>query len=338
MENREQEIDPHVDILGATRQAIEEITKAGFFRLKHLEDDYRGTAAGLESTDPGFVVWFLRDKRGGLWCDFHVETIPIKDPRFPDAGRKFNLKDVLEVVLGEYDYLPNFKGWYDETAGFIDMIKAYTSTLSWKYKWKRIEQAFDATHRTDTVKRISRQTSMSTHAYSVRALTHDFSFLITTMRYDESASRVSLLDMKSEAGIGIRFWYEGQTARCVVCLEGTPDATFSIDDVFEAIVGKTIDAENNWLFSLSDSVSRAIVEVWSSIKLAFHEHREETIEHIRAIRQMKKTGLATRLPKYRTKQKLGTFDQDGNPLDTTQELLAERGPIWMRWTHEGRLQ
>lgn len=320
------EIDPHKDLPGAIRQVLDQqYLESGLFKLIELEEkkNWIGGVIVELATESGIIVRFTRD-RGALYAEMIVDTVPVKvDAPNPERERTFSLNEVLWQFEERGDP-PKLGGQYDEDVGFINMLRLYSALLH--INWDGIARAFDAVNQAETVRKIVRHRSLDATAYLLRPLTRDFVFLITKIHYDDATSRVDLVEVMSEEEIGFRFWHDGNTGRGAAYFRDQPDIVFGVADLFEAVTGKTIDDQSDYLENVTYHAPVAIAEFWPEIRSSLTDHRDDTIAKIRTIEEMKRAGTAPKLPRYKKKPQaptVGFFDEKGNPIENIAEYAEK---------------
>lgn len=279
----EQPIDPHKDIIAATRKALEPLTSSGIFRLERLElhQEHQDNIVAVLKSNAGIEVAFIR---GGqeAFCQLIIESLPIKHPDRPDMGRSFYADQVLEG-LG-LEILPTFMSMDDRDAGFVEMISV-TSNAILKH-WPILVRSFDDEHRSDTIRTINRYFSMWVQVHWLEPLTYDGTFRVTDLRYDETLPAVSLITLISTEGIEIRFTYDGKKASCTLSLPHSIKDSLRLDDVLEAVGVKPIRSEERYLMSITSAAANTIRANWEKIKTAFDDqHIADTLSRIETVRR-----------------------------------------------------
>lgn len=231
---RRKPIDPHKDVLGASRQAISPLTRHGLLELERIEGEQDGNVVIVLKSQVGIEVDFIRD-RGALYAELVVESLPVVVPLQPDLWRTFSIGDVLGAM--GLDGLPRFSDRQDKDAGFVEMIKVSSDALL-KY-WPLIVEAFSEQHKADTAKMVWRYARMDSMAFVLAPLTNEFKFRIVDMRYDELLKRVSAINLASDIGLEILLTQGPQEARSMVRFAESPECAYDLDDLLEALCLKS---------------------------------------------------------------------------------------------------
>ncbi|MBI4304015.1 MAG: hypothetical protein HY665_06745 [Chloroflexi bacterium] len=284
---KDSSVNPRSNLVDAIGEALRPLLNSGIFKLEMLESRPRewDYAIAALSTQEGIEVRFTRERGADFYCELVVQNIPVRGNRRMYSGRAFRLIDVLEALGAAPP--PNFQGWSDGEAGFIETVKA--CSMSILEHWSLLATAFDEQHRDITIRAINRNISKRSTASELEALTREGLFKITSMHYDESLSGVRLITLKSKEGIEVRFCWDGMTAKTEVRFKQETNRWFRLDDLLEAVGLEPIRSERGDPVSLALNSAKAIRRGWQTILRAFSSRdRHDTFKRIEEINTKKR--------------------------------------------------
>lgn len=274
MKNQDLPIDPHKDILGASREALKVLTDTGKFRLVRLElhEEYGDSLVAVLASDAGITVMFIREGFD-VYCKLVIEGLPISDTEHPNHGRDFYIRDVLESLGIEPP--PSFMGggsapmdssMKDRDLGFVKMLSATSGAII--EHWPELIKAFDDDHRAETVKTIKRHVGIRAEAYTMQPITSWTTLAITRICYDEARSEVSLTELSSLDGIDLRFTWDGKKAAAEIRLSSDLKRWLCLDQVLQAIGLNLVGSERADPVSLEYAVTKSLLANWPFIAKA----------------------------------------------------------------------